>query len=1334
MSAPFPAGSIPAGSIPAGSIPAGSINLPATRFGAVLLSDISPLADIVNCVATDCVSAGKTLTDAYNAHAIQPTATIARLLADIPASNPAHQITIGELIAGMLNGGDFPWDNISLQGLQDVVGTGKFAHYHVDFDFECGISSTFSLSVKLPDGFFPVTGTSTYTYGQAPPVTGSEPTATDPENRFTFKWVPPNPCGDSTAATHVRLDFSAYPGLTLGEQRTSATLSANGLSLSAVGQAPLTVTQNNEPNNDSATAPIIAKDTLIVEHLADASDVDWARFPITGLAPLTRVTATLTVPDGADFDVGITKPAGTSFQPVPAGSIPAGSIPVEDPGQVFDNTKGALPPETLQDVPAAVPAGSIPAGSIGANRGSVTEHATVVLHGESGFLNIGVSGYNGSHSNSPTVLGVKVTPPPPLPPCPARTFPNPTPAANGLPASLPTATRTLFLVNRQRLVALYGATATNALLASIGDQLTPGAFAARPEVRGSVLQVDGNAGVRNAYSAWDANPCLINGANNVVTSINGVVGSYRTQPGGLPNLTYVVLLGTDEALPMFRQNDLTTSSPELDQAGDLAFTTSGLTKGNALYASAAQDHVLTDGAYGALTKLLWPGHDLPLAQLSVARLVETPDDMRFQIQQYVSPTVNGILNPTSATTTGYDFLQEGATSITNSIASNFAGISRDDLLPAVVPIWDRIALLGHYFNKAIIPSIGALNAHYSHYLLQPQTIPPPVFPPGPSGMVTTADVPSGASLASRILFTMGCHAGLNVPDTLGGDPVKLKDWAQAYAQARAAVYVANTGFGYGETTKGLSGLSEQLMANFAARLNSDGKSIGEQWAGALSDYYLSPGAYDVYDEKVMLEATFYGLPFYHFANPGTAPAPTPPATHDDGDGLQVASMSVTPNATETTLGDGRSFWSVAGRTQNTIYRPVQPLVSKDVTVPGLSATGAFMTSLTVSDHAGQKPVQAYPVVDLSLHETTPGFPNIFFPASIVKLERTKLFGAERDSLVVTAGQFRPDAGTDHGNERIVVSASFDVAYSNGAGAAVAPLISQVGAVMTSSTTATIFLRATDSTGPLHKVAALYNDGVHNWQFVLLTSAGGDLYTANVASLAGPIDVFGQAQGHFGVVASSTNKAVNFTAINVDNKGPEVFIDSPVPNASFSLNQKVPANYACSDAGGVASCIGTVADGAALDTSTPGHHDFMVTGTDLSGNTTTKTASYNVGIWPFRGFLWPVKNPPVMNIRRAGRIVLMRFSLGDDRGLGIIAPGYPKTAPLNCNPPPPVPPESNDDEDGSSFPSGLYYIRLLKQYIYVWKTDPAWAGTCKQFILKLTDGSEHVANFRFRAGS
>jgi hypothetical protein len=35
-----------------------------------------------------------------------------------------------------------------------------------------------------------------------------------------------------------------------------------------------------------------------------------------------------------------------------------------------------------------------------------------------------------------------------------------------------------------------------------------------------------------------------------------------------------------------------------------------------------------------------------------------------------------------------------------------------------------------------------------------------------------------------------------------------------------------------------------------------------------------------------------------------------------------------------------------------------------------------------------------------------------------------------------------------------------------------------------------------------------------------------------------------------------------------------------------------------------------------------------------------------------------------------------------------------------------------------------------RYTYVWGTEPSWKGSCRQLVLKLADGTNHPAVFRF----
>ena len=49
---------------------------------------------------------------------------------------------------------------------------------------------------------------------------------------------------------------------------------------------------------------------------------------------------------------------------------------------------------------------------------------------------------------------------------------------------------------------------------------------------------------------------------------------------------------------------------------------------------------------------------------------------------------------------------------------------------------------------------------------------------------------------------------------------------------------------------------------------------------------------------------------------------------------------------------------------------------------------------------------------------------------------------------------------------------------------------------------------------------------------------------------------------------------------------------------------------------------------------------------------------------------------------------------------------------------------------SASSSSLTYDAATDRHTYVWKTNKAWAGTCRQLVVKLDDGTYHRANFKF----
>jgi hypothetical protein len=114
---------------------------------------------------------------------------------------------------------------------------------------------------------------------------------------------------------------------------------------------------------------------------------------------------------------------------------------------------------------------------------------------------------------------------------------------------------------------------------------------------------------------------------------------------------------------------------------------------------------------------------------------------------------------------------------------------------------------------------------------------------------------------------------------------------------------------------------------------------------------------------------------------------------------------------------------------------------------------------------------------------------------------------------------------------------------------------------------------------------------------------------------------------------------------------------------------------------------------------------------------------------FKGFDPPVANPPQVNRVQAGRTIPVKFSVpGIDGTLaGVLAPGYPQSAPVSCTAPedvttgdPTVGESPGDDDDASA---------IHDRYHYNWKTDRTWRG-CRALIVKLVDGSYHRAVFQF----
>ncbi len=221
--------------------------------------------------------------------------------------------------------------------------------------------------------------------------------------------------------------------------------------------------------------------------------------------------------------------------------------------------------------------------------------------------------------------------------------------------------------------------------------------------------------------------------------------------------------------------------------------------------------------------------------------------------------------------------------------------------------------------------------------------------------------------------------------------------------------------------------------------------------------------------------------------------------------------------------------------------------------------------------------------------------------------------------------------------------------------------------------------------------------------------------------------------------STEGDAVGYSGIAVDNAGNE----SGPASGTVRIDRTSPANAVTGVANGSTYVLGSVpsagcstTDGlsgvstsASLSVSPGSVGSITATcsgGSDVAGNlATTASATYTV-IYAWDGFRQPVDNLPALNVVKAGSAVPVKFSLGGNQGLAIMAAGFPTSKSVECGL---TAAEDVVEVTVTAGSSSLSYDAAADQYNYVWKTDKLWAGTCRTLTVKLIDGTIHQANFR-----
>ena len=120
------------------------------------------------------------------------------------------------------------------------------------------------------------------------------------------------------------------------------------------------------------------------------------------------------------------------------------------------------------------------------------------------------------------------------------------------------------------------------------------------------------------------------------------------------------------------------------------------------------------------------------------------------------------------------------------------------------------------------------------------------------------------------------------------------------------------------------------------------------------------------------------------------------------------------------------------------------------------------------------------------------------------------------------------------------------------------------------------------------------------------------------------------------------------------------------------------------------------------------------------------------------FTSPVSAAPAINVVQVGSTVPLKFSYPEAQGqLDVLAPNSPYSRQVECSTlrtldpnatfttprPFPVPIQTPGN-------SGLAYDARTGLYSMNWKTDPAWAFTCREAVLTRDDGEQHRSYFFF----
>lgn len=279
--------------------------------------------------------------------------------------------------------------------------------------------------------------------------------------------------------------------------------------------------------------------------------------------------------------------------------------------------------------------------------------------------------------------------------------------------------------------------------------------------------------------------------------------------------------------------------------------------------------------------------------------------------------------------------------------------------------WTRDQFIQRQLNTESTFTLQSINGHADHYR---QGVPAG----GGGGEIkgSVIDAVGGLNYNGGLIYTLACHAGLNVPDENSVEPLDL---VQAFTR-KGANYIGNTGYGWGYLYG--MGLSETLINLFTKEL-AKGGDIGVALTKAKQNYYRVTNAETPYDEKVMQQLTFYGLPMFRI--PASLPGDDPfPGVDDDfdigqalGDPSLVISTTTSYTFTRAITGEqsvlslsseeGGDFLALADYSVAATDQPIQPLFFRNVSAPTAPVRGrCYAAPPSIRSNCGKASTRSSP--------------------------------------------------------------------------------------------------------------------------------------------------------------------------------------------------------------------------------------------------------------------------------------------------------------------------------------------------------------------------------------